>query len=99
MFLVWEKKSGLTFYSNKACRLGTQALWKTIPKLRVVKVYVFWEDQKILQNLQQRFECYYKGQIYGGDFAKFCGLLRIYELEKSSFQRAFFFFAFFKQNK
>ena len=27
-----------------------------------------------------RFDWHYKGQIYGGDFAKFCGLLRIYEL-------------------
>ena len=36
-----------------------------------------------MQNLQRRFNCYYIGQIYGGDFAKLCGLLRIYELYKS----------------
>ena len=27
-----------------------------------------------------RFDWHYIGQIYIGDFAKFCGLLRIYEL-------------------
>ena len=33
-----------------------------------------------MQNLHRRFDWHYIGQIYGGDFAKFCGLLRIYEL-------------------
>ena len=40
------------------------------------KVHIFWEGHKILRNLHQL--CI--GQIIGGDFAKFCGLLRIYEL-------------------
>ena len=35
-----------------------------------------------MQNLHRRFDWHYIGQIYGGDFAKFCGLLRIYELYK-----------------
>ena len=39
-------------------------------------------DHKILRNLHRRFDLHYIGQIYGGDFAKFCGLLRIYELYK-----------------
>ena len=34
----------------------------------------------ILQNLRQLFDWQYIGQIIGGDFAKFYGLLRIYEL-------------------
>ena len=34
----------------------------------------------MLQNLHRRSYRYYIGQIYGGDFAKICGLLRIYEL-------------------
>ena len=34
----------------------------------------------MLQNLRLRFDWHYIGQIYGGDFAKFWGLLRIYEL-------------------
>ena len=33
-----------------------------------------------MRNLHRRFDRYYIGQIYGGDFAKFYGLLRIYEL-------------------
>ena len=45
-----------------------------------VKVHIFWEGHKILQNLHCRFDRYYIGQIYGEDFAKFCGLLIIYEL-------------------
>ena len=44
------------------------------------KVHIFWEGHKILQNIQKIFDWQYIGQIIGGDFAKFCGLLRIYEL-------------------
>ena len=44
------------------------------------KVHIFWEGHKTLRNLHRGFDRYYKGQSYGGDFAKFCGLLRIYEL-------------------
>ena len=33
-----------------------------------------------MRNLHRRFDLYYIGQISSGDFAKFCGLLRIYEL-------------------
>ena len=42
-----------------------------------IKVRIFWEDHKILQSLHCRFDI---GQINGGGFAKFCGLVRIYEL-------------------
>ena len=45
-----------------------------------VKVHIFWEGHKILQNLHQLFDWQYIGQIIGGDLAKFCGILRIYEL-------------------
>ena len=44
------------------------------------KVHIFWEGHKILQNLHSTFDWHYMGQIYGGDVAKFCGLLRMYEL-------------------
>ena len=44
------------------------------------KVHIFWEGHKILQNFHRRFDHYFIGQIYGGDFAKICGLLRLYEL-------------------
>ena len=49
-------------------------------KIYFVKVGIFWEGHKILLNLHCRFDRYYIRQIYGGDFAKICGLLRIYEL-------------------
>ena len=45
-----------------------------------IKVHIFWEGHKVLWNLQCRFDWHYIGQIHGGDFAKFCGLPRIYEL-------------------
>ena len=51
------------------------------PSLRTfVKVHIFWESHKILQNIHLAFDWHYTGQKQGGDFAKFCGLLRIYEL-------------------
>ena len=36
-----------------------------------------------MRNLHCRFDRYYIGQIYGEDFAEFCGLLRIYKLYQS----------------
>ena len=44
------------------------------------KVHIFWEGHKILQNLHLIFDWHYIGQKEGGDFAKFCGLLKMYEL-------------------
>ena len=45
-----------------------------------IKVHIFWEGHKILRNLHRRIVLCSASQIYGGDFAKFCDLLRIYEL-------------------
>ena len=44
------------------------------------KVHIFWEGHKILRNLHLTFDCSTYSQNLGEDFAKFCGLLRIYEL-------------------
>ena len=57
----------------------------------VNKVHIFWEGHKISRNLNRRFDLYYIGQIYGGDFAKICGLLRIYELylQKLKLQKSY----------
>ena len=44
------------------------------------KVHIFLESHKILRNLHGRFDWHYIGQMYTGDFSKFCGFLRIYEL-------------------
>ena len=37
-----------------------------------------------MRNLHLTFDWHYIGQKYGGDFTKFCGLLRIYELYEVS---------------
>ena len=49
-----------------------------------IKVHIFWEGHKFLQNLHRRFVLCSASQIYGGDFTKFCGLLRIYELYRAA---------------
>ena len=49
----------------------------TLPHFFSIKVHIL--SHKILQNLHQLWQ-YIVGQITGGDFAKLCGLLRIYEL-------------------
>ena len=41
------------------------------------KVHIFWEGHKILPNLHLTFVLCSVNQKLGGDFAKFCGLLRI----------------------
>ena len=50
-----------------------------------LKVHIFWEDHKILRNLHHRFVPCIASQIYSGDFAKFCGILRIHELHNTYF--------------
>ena len=47
---------------------------------RLKLICTFWEGHKILLNLHRRFVLCSASQIYVGDFAKFCDLLRIYEL-------------------
>ena len=53
---------------------------KKIKALYYVKVHIFWEGHKILQNLHLNFDYSTYSQKLGEDFAKFCDLLRIYEL-------------------
>ena len=56
---------------------------------KVYKVHIFWEGHKILQNFHQLFVLCIVSQIIGGDFSKFCGLLRIYELLKRNIIQVF----------
>ena len=80
LFLIWFLQHGhmyfiigtFVFFSN----WGSYYFFCRIPN----KVHIFWEGHKILRNIHYRFDRYYIGQIYGGDFTEFCGLLRIYEL-------------------
>ena len=63
----------LKFESCKQCK--TNKL-----KARFIgKVNIFSEGHKILWNLHPLFVLCTTSQIIGGDFAKFCGLQRIYE--------------------
>ena len=43
------------------------------------------KDAKILQNHPNTFFLCSNGQIYGGDFTRFCGLLNIYKLYLSTY--------------
>ena len=47
--------------------------------LTFIKFIYSEKATKLLRNLHRKFDWHYIGQIYG-DFAKFCGRLRIYEL-------------------
>ena len=86
------KVSATELPTQRAMRNPAKPLLKTMSRMVIsikvleriyLKVHIFWEGPKILQNLHLRFVLCSNGQIYGGDFAKFCGLLRIYELYNS----------------
>ena len=47
---------------------------------KIHKVHTFWEGNKILRHLHLTFDYSKYSQKLCEDFAKFCGLLRIYEL-------------------
>ena len=57
-------------------------VWNSTLEFLIVscKVHILWEGHKILRNLHLNFVLCSASQIYSGDFAKFCGLLTIYEL-------------------
>ena len=68
-------------------RTGPNAAYEKVPlgpfvdslsNRDILKVHIFSEGHKILRNLHQLYDWQYIEQIIGGDFAKFCGLLRIY---------------------
>ena len=62
---------------------SVQDSWKHVMSMltsHLIKVHIFWEGHKILRNLHQLFVLCNASQIIAGDFAKFCGLLRLYEL-------------------
>ena len=49
-------------------------------RLHFSKVHIFWEGHIYFWKLHQLLVQFTASQMIGGDFAKFCGLLRIYEL-------------------
>ena len=62
--------------------VGLICSMQVINNLFYIKVHIFWEGHKNLRNLHCKFALCSNGQIYRGDFAKFWGHLRIYELYK-----------------
>ena len=50
------------------------------------KVHIFCEGHKIWRNLHLTFDWHYLGQMEGEEFAKFCGLLGIYELYEEKYK-------------
>ena len=81
LFYFWQL---FFFLSRYAKSISWQICWNTCKYTRKTlssfKVHKFWEGHKILWNLHHTFYWHYIGQIYGGNFSKFCGLLRIYDL-------------------
>ena len=82
--LIWQSLSPLRWYEPKYTQFLNHSQWsKKPPRSRyffTIKSHIFWEGHKILRNLHLTFDCMYCSQKLGEDFAKFCGLLRIYEL-------------------
>ena len=82
--ISFRASTSSVFFSNKfATKLAFSSCNCSIstgPLEKNGKVHIFWEGHKILRNLHQLFVLCTASQIIGGDFAKFCGLLRIYEL-------------------
>ena len=60
----------------EVCHMSTHKIWIQIHS----KVHIFWEGHKILRNLHLTFDYSTYSQKLGEDFAKVCGLFRIYEL-------------------
>ena len=61
--------------------LNPAGMFRAIPLGSAVVKFIYSEKAtKILRNLPLTFDYSTYGQKLGEDFAKFCGLLRIYEL-------------------
>ena len=62
--------------------LSNSGIFKTCSYVK----FIYYEKATFLRSLHRRFVQCSNGQIYGGDFVNFFGLLRIYELyEQFSF--------------
>ena len=75
----WKKDASsawIFFEWHRKFELCATNFWKG-------KVHIFWEGHKILQNLHLTFVLCSACRRFGEEFAKFCGLLRIYELQLS----------------
>ena len=80
IFLTFFEKNYNDWIKGKLSKSQTKwtGLVFAVPIFR--KVHIFWEGHKILRNLPLTFDYSTYSQKLEEDFAKFCGLLRIYEL-------------------
>ena len=79
MNYFWDKpKTAICIHKSHGYKCWCLNVWHDA--LFSNKVRIFWEGHKILRNLHLTFVYSTYRQKQGGDFAKFCGLLRIYEL-------------------
>ena len=63
-----------TIYKTATTFLGQEnSKSNVLLSLQNLKVHIYWEGHKILQNLHRRFLLCSNGQIYSGDFTKFFG--------------------------
>ena len=71
------KKSQLALYT-RVFLTSFFFLFLSTFKLEIyAKVHIFWEGHKILRNIHLTFDWHNLGQKWNGDFAQFCGLLRM----------------------
>ena len=68
---------------NCPINIKSISLWKLPTSYHIVSYLILTLCLIFLRNLHHRFDWHYIGQIYGEDFAKFCGLLTIYELYRN----------------
>ena len=67
LHIVWK------YWIKVVLQIFMEAVSKKALSFDIFKVHIFWEGHR-------RFVLCINGRIYSGDFSKFCGLLRIYEL-------------------
>ena len=75
---IYSEKATKCCY-NAYCQFSQQVCTNFILIFVNINPFLYINDQFALRNLHQLIDI---RQIIGGDFAKFCGLLRIYELHK-----------------
>ena len=82
--LTWVNKAGkskivdytILLITYNTFILSNSGIFKTCSYAK----FIYYEKASFLRSLHRRFVQCSNGQIYGGDFVNFFGLLRIYEL-------------------
>ena len=91
LHLTWSSQEEVCQIVKFSCWIWKFYSPLTFYRIYVFKAHIFWEGHKVLRNLHQLFVLRTASQIIAGDFAKFCGLLRIYEFYIPSWVRVALF--------